>query len=52
MLHLSAALLSARDGHPGDAAPTLGRPARWRPHTGERNHMRYHFGPRTWPRGT
>ena len=45
MLHLSAALLSARDGHPGDAATHLAEAGSLAAHTGERNHMRYHFGP-------
>ena len=45
MLHLSAALLSARDGRPGDAGTHLDEADSLAAHTGERNHMRYHFGP-------
>ncbi|MGH8964675.1 MAG: hypothetical protein ACRDXB_05005, partial [Actinomycetes bacterium] len=45
MLHLSAALLGARDRQQADTATHLQEArdlARW---TGERNHLHYHFGP-------
>lgn len=45
MLHLSAALLSARDGRTGDADTHLAEASALAAHTGERNFMRYHFGP-------
>ena len=45
MLHLSAAHLAAREGHIGDADMHLGEAESLARFTGERNHMRYHFGP-------
>jgi transcriptional regulator with XRE-family HTH domain len=45
MLHLSAALVSARDGRTGDASTHLGEARSLAVHTGERNHIRFHFGP-------
>lgn len=45
MLHLSAALVSARDGRTSDASAHLGEARSLAAHTGERNHMRFHFGP-------
>lgn len=45
MLHLTTALIAARDGRPGDAATHLAEAHSLAAHTGERNHMRYHFGP-------
>jgi transcriptional regulator with XRE-family HTH domain len=45
MLHLAAAHLAARDGRADDADTHLDEAATLARHTGERNHMRYHFGP-------
>jgi transcriptional regulator with XRE-family HTH domain len=45
MLHLSAALVSARDGRTGDASTHLTEARSLAEHTGERNHVRFHFGP-------
>ncbi len=45
MLHLSAALVSARDGRTGDASTHLGEAQSLAAHTGECNHVRFHFGP-------
>lgn len=45
MLHLSAALVSARDGRDDDAADHLTEAQSLADHTGEQNHLRYHFGP-------
>lgn len=45
MLHLAAAHLAARDGNVGDAETHLGEAGALARFTGERNHMRYHFGP-------
>jgi transcriptional regulator with XRE-family HTH domain len=45
MLHLTTALIAARDGRSGDVATHLGEARSLAEHTGERNHMRYHFGP-------
>jgi transcriptional regulator with XRE-family HTH domain len=45
MLHLSAALVSARDGRADNAAEHLAEASSLASHTGEQNHLRYHFGP-------
>jgi transcriptional regulator with XRE-family HTH domain len=45
MLHLTTALIAARDGRTGDAATHLAEARSLAAHTGERNHLRYHFGP-------
>ncbi|MGH4008237.1 MAG: helix-turn-helix domain-containing protein [Pseudonocardiaceae bacterium] len=45
MLHLTTALIAARDGRTGDVATHLAEARSLAAHTGERNHMRYHFGP-------
>jgi len=45
MLHLAAALVLARDGRADDAADHLAEARSLAAHTGERNHLRYHFGP-------
>jgi hypothetical protein len=45
MLHLAAAHLAARDGNVGDAETHLGEAEALARFTGERNFMRYHFGP-------
>lgn len=45
MLHLSAAHLAARDGNVDDAETHLGEAAALARFTGEKNFMRYHFGP-------
>jgi hypothetical protein len=45
MLHLSAALVSARDGRIGDSSTHLGEARSLAAYTGERNHVRFHFGP-------
>jgi transcriptional regulator with XRE-family HTH domain len=45
MLHLTTALIAARDGRAGDVATHLAEARTLAAHTGERNHMRYHFGP-------
>ncbi|MGQ0719014.1 MAG: helix-turn-helix domain-containing protein [Pseudonocardiales bacterium] len=45
MLHLTTALIAARDGRRGDVATHLAEARSLAAHTGERNHMRYHFGP-------
>lgn len=45
MLHLTTALMAARDGRTGDVATHLAEARSLAVHTGERNHMRYHFGP-------
>ena len=45
MLHLAAAHLSARDGRLGDVDTHLGEADALARYTGERNFMRYHFGP-------
>lgn len=44
MLHLSAALVSARGGAAGDAATHLEEARALANVVGERNHMRFHFG--------
>jgi transcriptional regulator with XRE-family HTH domain len=45
MLHLTTALIAARDGRTGDVATHLAEARVLAAHTGERNHLRYHFGP-------
>lgn len=45
MLHLSAALLNARDGQLSDSVTHLEEAKSLAAFTGERNHMYYHFGP-------
>jgi hypothetical protein len=45
MLHLTTALLAARDRRTGDVATHLAEARSLAGHTGERNHLRYHFGP-------
>ncbi len=45
MLHLITALIAARDGRHGDVATHFAEAVSLAAHTGERNHMRYHFGP-------
>ncbi|MBV9144263.1 MAG: helix-turn-helix transcriptional regulator [Pseudonocardiales bacterium] len=45
MLHLTTALIAARDGRTAEVATHLGEARSLAAHTGERNHMRYHFGP-------
>ncbi len=45
MLHLTTALIAAREGRTGDVATHLAEARSLAAHTGERNHMRYHFGP-------
>jgi transcriptional regulator with XRE-family HTH domain len=45
MLHLAAAHLAARDGNVGDAETHLGEAGALARFTGEKNFMRYHFGP-------
>ena len=45
MLHLSAAHLAARKAPPRGASPPLAVAESLARFTGERNHMRYHFGP-------
>lgn len=45
MLHLITALIAARDGRHGDVTTHLAEAGSLAAHTGERNHMRYHFGP-------
>ena len=45
MLHLGAAMVAARDGRSADAATHLDEARSLAGHTGERNHLRYHFGP-------
>lgn len=44
MLHLSAALISTRNGSTGDADTHLGEAKELASRVGERNHMRFHFG--------
>lgn len=44
-LHLTSALVAARDGRPGDIDTHLAEARSLAAHTGERNHLRYHFGP-------
>lgn len=45
MLHLTTALIAARDGRTDDVATHFAEARSLARHTGERNHMRYHFGP-------
>lgn len=45
VLHLTTALIAARDGRTAEVATHLGEARSLAAHTGERNHMRYHFGP-------
>ena len=45
MLHLTTALIAARAGRGGDADTHLEEARSLAAHTGERNSMRYHFGP-------
>ena len=45
MLHLSAALIAARNGNVGEADTHLDEAAALASFTGEQNFMRYHFGP-------
>jgi hypothetical protein len=45
ILHLTSALVAARDGRNGDVATHLAEARSLAAHTGERNHLRYHFGP-------
>lgn len=45
MLHLTTALIAARDGRTEEVATHVAEARSLAAHTGERNHMRYHFGP-------
>jgi len=45
ILHLTSALVAARDGRTGDVATHLDEARSLATHTGERNLLRYHFGP-------
>lgn len=45
MLHLTAALIAARDADPNLADTHLEEARSLAVHTGERNHMHFHFGP-------
>ena len=45
MLLLTAGLVAARDGRPDDTTTYLAEARELAAHTGERNHMRFHFGP-------
>jgi hypothetical protein len=45
MLHLTTALIAAREGRTGDVATHLEEARSLAAHTGERNHMYGHFGP-------
>jgi hypothetical protein len=45
MLHLTTALIAARDDRGSDADTHLAEARSLASHTGERNNMRYHFGP-------
>lgn len=45
MLHLTAALISARDGSGGDVDAHLAEARELAGRTGERNHLQFHFGP-------
>ena len=45
MLHLTTALIAAREGRTTDVATHLEEAWSLATHIGERNHMRYHFGP-------
>jgi hypothetical protein len=45
ILHLTSALVAARDGRGDDIRTHLTEARTLAAHTGERNHLRYHFGP-------
>jgi transcriptional regulator with XRE-family HTH domain len=45
ILHLTSALVAAHDGRVGDIDTHLSEARSLASHTGERNHLRYHFGP-------
>jgi transcriptional regulator with XRE-family HTH domain len=45
ILHLTSALVAARDRRTGDVDTHLAEARSLAVHTGERNHLRYHFGP-------
>jgi hypothetical protein len=45
VLHLTSALVAAREGRHGDISTHLAEARALAAHTGERNHLRYHFGP-------
>ncbi|MGH3567509.1 MAG: hypothetical protein ACRDRH_16040 [Pseudonocardia sp.] len=45
ILHLTSALVAARDGRTADVATHLVEARSLAAHTGERNHLHYHFGP-------
>jgi hypothetical protein len=45
MLHLTTALIASRDGRADDATTHLAEARSLATYTGERNHLRYHFGP-------
>ncbi|MGH3939514.1 MAG: helix-turn-helix domain-containing protein [Pseudonocardiaceae bacterium] len=45
ILHLTSALIAARDGRTSDIGTHLVEARSLATHTGERNHLRYHFGP-------
>lgn len=45
ILHLTSALVAARDGRTADVATHLAEARLLAAHTGERNHLHYHFGP-------
>ena len=45
MLHLTTALIAAREGRTQDMTTHLEEARSLARHTGERNHMHYHFGP-------
>jgi hypothetical protein len=49
MLLLTAGLWAARDGRPGDTTAYLVDAVDLAAHTGERNHLRFHFGPTNMP---
>ncbi|MGQ0777629.1 MAG: proline-rich domain-containing protein [Pseudonocardiales bacterium] len=45
ILHLTSALVAARDGRSGEVVTHLGEARSLASHIGERNFLRYHFGP-------
>jgi transcriptional regulator with XRE-family HTH domain len=45
ILHLTSALVAARDRRSGDVSTHLEEARSLAAHTGERNHLRFHFGP-------
>src|SRR5262249_33079954 len=45
ILHLTSALVAARDGRNGDVGTHFAEARSLAAHTGERNFLRYHFGP-------